>query len=150
MMTDEPKNKKIIIDEDWKSQVEAEREAAKRRQEAGSTDKAPDAASASGPQHSMAWPEPSLALLVTTLATQAMAAMGLMSYADGAQTEVDLGQAKHFVDTIGLLEEKTRGNCTAEETALLENALHELRMTYLAVREKMEKTMSGPGGTVLP
>jgi hypothetical protein len=134
-MTDEPKAKKIIIDEDWKSQVEAEREAAKRQQDqpaAGGPSTAEDATQA-GP---IPWPEPSLALLITTLATQAMAAMGLMAYAGGEQSTVDLEQAKHFVDTIGLLEEKTRGNATAEEAALFENVLHELRMAYVAVQEK--------------
>jgi len=138
-MTNEPKDKKIIIDEDWKSQVEAEREAAKQPEQAGAADATSGApGGAAETQQPMAWPEPSLTLLVTTLATQAMAAMGLMGYPDGGQSKTDMPQAKHFVDTIGLLQEKTRGNCTAEETALLEGALHELRMAYLAVQEKQQ------------
>jgi len=131
-MTNEPKDKKIIIDEDWKSQVEAEREAAKQPEQAGAAD------ATSGAPGGAAETQPSLTLLVTTLATQAMAAMGLMGYPDGGQSKTDMPQAKHFVDTIGLLQEKTRGNCTAEETALLEGALHELRMAYLAVQEKQQ------------
>jgi hypothetical protein len=134
-MTDEPKEKKIIIDEDWKSQVEAEREAAKHLQEKTPGGK-PSSTGDKTQAEKMQWPEPSLALLITTLATQAMAAMGVLGYPEGKQTETDLGQAKHFIDTIGLLEEKTRGNATAEETALFENVLHELRMVYLAVQEK--------------
>ena len=133
-MTDEQKSKKIIIDEDWKSQVEAEREAAKHQQE-----ESPSESSAEAQGDQMTWPEPSLPLLLTTLATQAMAAMGLMAYPDGTQTKVDLAQAKHFVDTIGMLEEKTKGNCTEEESTLFQSVLHELRMTYVAVQEREEQ-----------
>jgi len=135
-MTDEPKEKKIIIDEDWKSQVEAEREAAKREKAPGGQQPRPGGDAQSG---QIPWPEPSLPLLVTTLATQAMAAMGLMGYPDGGQSQVDLGQAKHFVDTIGLLQEKTKGNVTLEETAMFENVLHELRMAYVTVQERQPR-----------
>ncbi|HBO43238.1 MAG TPA: DUF1844 domain-containing protein, partial [Planctomycetaceae bacterium] len=124
--------KKIIIDEDWKSQVEAEREAAARAKEAASVEKA---AGAESQADAMVWPEPSLPLLVTTLATQAMAAMGLIPN-QGAQITRDLPQAKHFIDTIGLLEEKTKGNCSAEEADMFENVLYELRMAFVAVKEK--------------
>ncbi|HLA85863.1 MAG TPA: DUF1844 domain-containing protein [Thermoguttaceae bacterium] len=132
-MTDEPK-KKIIIDEDWKSQVEVEREAAKRQGEMPPSETPEAGEAAQG--GAMPWPEPSLALMVTTLATQAMAAMGLLAYPDGGQTKVDLAQAKHFIDTIGVLQNKTRGNCAAEETELFESILHELRMAYVAVQER--------------
>ena len=67
---------------------------------------------------------------------QAMIAMGLMSDPAGGKPEVHLDQAKHFVDTIAMLEEKTEGNRTPEETALLSNLLHELRMAYLAVQQR--------------
>ncbi|MBN1590316.1 MAG: DUF1844 domain-containing protein [Pirellulales bacterium] len=134
-MTDEPKGeKKIIIDEDWKSQVEAEREAAKQQKEAAS-EESPATGGESGADR-MQWPEPSLPLLVTTLATQAMASLGLMVAPGADQNQVDLAQAKHFIDTIELLQEKTKGNCTPEETAMLENILYELRMAFVAVKEK--------------
>jgi hypothetical protein len=129
-MADEPKKKKIIIDEDWKSQVEAEREAAKHK-----ADDAPTNTEQASPE-GMSWPEPSLALLITTLATQAMAAMGLMAAPGGDPGNVDLAQAEHFINTIGMLQEKTQGNCTPEEASLLESALHELRMAFVAVQQR--------------
>jgi len=136
-MIDEPKEKKII-DEDWKSQVEAERETAKQQPKEAPTDE-PSTGAGDAQSEQVAWPQPSLPLLVTTLATQAMAAMGLMAHPAGAESSVDLAQAKHFVDTIGMLAEKTRGNCTPEETGMFDNLLHELRMAYLAVQEKQGK-----------
>lgn len=129
-MADEPKQKKIIIDEDWKTQVEAEREADQNPQE-----KPTDADEDLGTDQ-MPWPEPSLPLLITTLATQAMAAMGLMVHPVTEQATTDLGQAKHFVDTIDMLQTKTQGNRSPEEDAMFENVLHELRMAFVAVQEK--------------
>ena len=43
----------------------------------------------------------------------------------------NLPMAKHTIDTIVMLEEKTKGNLTAPESNLLSNLLYELRMSYL-------------------
>ena len=60
-MSDEPKEeKKIIIDEDWKSQVQAEKEQASEQEQQKQAE----------PQADEPWPAPSLSLLATTLATQ--------------------------------------------------------------------------------
>ncbi len=44
-------------------------------------------------------------------------------------------QAKHFIDTLAMLEEKTNGNRTPEESALLSSFLHQLRMAFVGARE---------------
>ena len=44
---------------------------------------------------------------------------------------VNLGLAKRMIDTIEMLEEKTKGNLTAPETNYLANSLYELRMNYV-------------------
>ena len=128
-MPDEPKEeKKIIIDEDWKSQVEAEREQAEHPVEEPAPEAEPD------------WPEPSLSFLITTLATQAMVAMGIVTHPAIEKSEVQLGQAKHFIDTIELLKEKTEGNRTSEETDMFDHVLYELRMGFVAVQGQQEKS----------
>jgi len=43
----------------------------------------------------------------------------------------NLPMSKHTIDTMGMLEEKTKGNLTISESNLLENLLYELRMSYL-------------------
>jgi hypothetical protein len=45
----------------------------------------------------------------------------------------DLGLARHDIDLLGLLEEKTKGNLTGEEERLMEQALCDLRMRYVEV-----------------
>ncbi len=53
---------------------------------------------------------------------------------------VNLGLAKRMIDTIEMLEEKTKGNLTAPETNYLANSLYELRMNYVrAVNSQKEK-----------
>jgi len=127
----DPQEKKIIIDEDWKSQVEAEKEAMKREQESAPSSQAEAAGQAAGPL-----PPPSLALLATSVATQAMVSLGLVPHPISGKTEVQLDQAKHSIDLLEVLQQKTEGNRTAEETAMLDHLLHELRMGYVAIREK--------------
>ena len=125
MSNDPNEERKIIIDEDWKSQVEQEREQIKSEPEGEAA--LPD----SGPQEI---PEASFALLVTTLATQAMAAMGQIPDPSQDKPVVHLGLARHYVDTLGVIEEKTKGNLDQEEAAMLEQVLHQLRMLFVAVQ----------------
>jgi len=47
------------------------------------------------------------------------------------QAQVNLEGAQQMIDILTLLEEKTRGNLTAEERQVLEQVLYELRMRYL-------------------
>jgi hypothetical protein len=78
-----------------------------------------------------ALPPPSLAFLITTLGTQAMVALGEVPNPISGKMERLPNQAKHFIDTLAMLEEKTTGNRTAEESALFSSLLHQLRMAYV-------------------
>ncbi len=123
----QPKDRKIIVDEDWKAQVEAEKEAAKAA-------KGPSARAERRSKEPL--PPASLSLLASSLGMQAMVAMGLVLGPDGEKPEPDLEEAKHAIDMLDVLWQKTEGNRTAEETALLDHLLHELRLGYLAVTER--------------
>ena len=53
---------------------------------------------------------------------------------------VNIGLAKRMIDTIEMLEEKTKGNLTAPEANYLANSLYELRMNYVrAVNSQKEQ-----------
>lgn len=121
---------KIIVDEDWKSQVEKEKEEL-RKQESD----APADAAADGAMHQI--PEASFQVLLATLATQAMAMLGLLPNMDGSgNTEANLPMARHLIDMISVLEDKTKGNLTDEEAATLNENLHQLRMAFVAVSQQ--------------
>jgi hypothetical protein len=131
MMSDEPKNpeKKLFVDEDWKSQVEAEKEAARR---ADQTEAQAEPAAAPGPI-----PQASLTFLVSTLYLQGAMALGLLPNPATKKPEVQFEQARHVIDLLTMLQEKTEGNRTSDESAELEAALHELRMAFVATREEL-------------
>lgn len=136
---------KIIVDEDWKSKVERERE--QFRDQGGEAEPhAHDAATGETAAHAAAQPAsgskaasdfelppPSLPMLVSTLATQAIAAMGQLPDPETGQPTVRPKFAKYHIDLLAVLQEKTKGNLTPEEADMLEAALHELRMIYVQV-----------------
>lgn len=118
-----PGEKKIIIDEDWKSQVEREKQEAQKKAEEGprTTD-------------DPVLPPPTLTELASSLSLQALAAMGLLPDPLSGKIEIRLNRARHLIDTVNLLYEKTLGNLTAEEKQAFEQMLHELRLTYVEVQ----------------
>lgn len=50
----------------------------------------------------------------------------------------NLPLARHTIDTLGMIQEKTKGNLTAPESNLLENMLYELRMNYIRAIKQAE------------
>lgn len=65
----------------------------------------------------------------------------------GAPGEVNLLGAQHMIDILTLLEEKTRGNLSAEERQLLEQVIFELRMRYM---EAVGAAVPPPSRIILP
>ena len=65
-----------------------------------------------------------------------MMAMGLVVNPATDKVEVRLDHARHLVDLIQMLQEKTEGNRTSDETALMENMLHQLRMAFVSVEQQ--------------
>jgi hypothetical protein len=126
-----PDEKKLIIDEDWKSQVEAEKQAAKQPARPESTTGAANGPPGDADDFEM--PPASLEMLVSTLVTEAMIALGQMPHPATGQTEMRPNQAKYLIDTISVLSEKTKGNVSAEEEQAFTNLLHQLRMAFVAL-----------------
>ena len=138
--------KKVFVDEDWKSKVRAEKEAAAQAEQAGDAGAAPQQPASPDPSAaSHQLPPASFITLCSTLATQAMLAMGQMANPVTNEVYVDLEQAKHFIDTLAVLEEKTKGNLTAEESTLLTNLLHEFRLAFVAVQSQPQSAPETSG-----
>jgi hypothetical protein len=129
-MSDE---KKIIIDEDWKSRVAAEKEALARDQSAPKPGQ-DDASSATASAEVPPLPPASFEMLVTTLATEAMIGLGQIPHPMTGKVHADADQARYAIDMIEMLAEKTRGNLTPGEEHGLQDLLHQLRMAFLATR----------------
>ncbi|MDR1963524.1 MAG: DUF1844 domain-containing protein [Planctomycetaceae bacterium] len=84
-------------------------------------------------------PDPTLIGLASGLATQAMISLGIFPNPVDGSTHILLHQGKHLIETIALLDEKTKGNQTEEETKMLTKVLHELRMLYVAAQNEKQK-----------
>jgi hypothetical protein len=69
---------------------------------------------------------------VVSLATTAAIHLGdLADPQTGERLEVNLEGAAQMIEILALLDEKTRGNLTAEERQVLEQVLYELRMRFV-------------------
>jgi hypothetical protein len=73
------------------------------------------------------------ARIVSSLATTAYSALGLLADPATGARHRDLAIARQMIDWLGVLEQKTRGNLSFEETDLLSRALYELRLAYVEV-----------------
>ena len=136
-MSDQPAKPKIIVDDNWKERVQAEKEALQQEshdKEPPSSTEPETADSKAQPVHDV--PPASFPLLVTTLATQALAAMGQIPDPEQKESILRLDVARHHIDTLSILEEKTKGNLTPDETAMMSNVLHELRMLFVNVQSQ--------------
>ena len=70
--------------------------------------------------------------LIMSLASNAAASLGMMPHPVTGETGVDLKTAKHWIDVLGMLEDKTRGNLDPQEAQTLESLLADLRMQYVS------------------
>lgn len=81
---------------------------------------------------------PTFEFLVISLKTQAEAALGLIRFSEdpGEQPrEPNYRVARHAIDTLGMLQDKTKNNLAWEEERLLHNTLTELRFRFVQVHE---------------
>jgi hypothetical protein len=126
----EGQEKRIIVDEDWKARVQREREeherAAAHQQQQQAT--AGAEAARRGPA-AAGLPAPSLVPVVELLALQAAAHL----------EHGDFAGARFWIDTLGVLEAKTRQNLTGEERVSLENTLFGLRMAFVEAVKAAER-----------
>ena len=68
---------------------------------------------------------------VFQLATASLVYMGAAKLPGADKVEVNLPLAKITIDTLDMLKTKTEGNRTADETALLDDVLYQLRLAFV-------------------
>jgi len=80
-------------------------------------------------------PEVNFSSLILSLSSTAFLHLGEIPDPATGQRQKDMALAKHVIDTIGMLKEKTRGNVSAEEKQLIDNVLTDLRLRYVKNKE---------------
>ena len=78
---------------------------------------------------------------LTTLASQAAAALGAMPHPATGQRTVDLETGKYWVDVLGMLKEKTKNNLHPKEAELFDGMLSDLRMQYVQITRLAEEKL---------
>ena len=78
---------------------------------------------------------------LTTLASQAAAALGAMPHPATGQRTVDLETGKYWVDVLAMLKEKTKNNLHPKEAELFDGLLGDLRMQYVQITRLAEEKL---------
>lgn len=126
---------KLHIDADWKEQAQAEKEKLSQKIDDSPRQPGPDEL-----------PPADMRALVGSLASQAL--MGLGAYADPqtGRAMIDLMGSRFAIDLLGVLEEKTKGNLTPEESEELKEVLAHLRARFVQIARMVAAQMQRDGG----
>lgn len=132
---------KLHVDSDWKAEAERERQ---RLADAEAKEKALQAEQG-GPDGPGQLPEPNFRGLVSMLASQALMGLGTMNDPESRGVIVDLEGSRFAIDLLGVIDEKTKGNLTEEESTELEQALTALRTRYVEIARLVSEQMASEG-----
>jgi hypothetical protein len=131
------KDRRKISLEDAELEPAASGESADERRDAGAAQQAeagPEAVSRqgeSGRQRGVPLPEVNFSTFVFSLSSSALVHLGEIPEPSSQAVHQDLNLAKQIIDTLGMIEEKTRGNLDADEERLLKGVLYDLRMRFV-------------------
>jgi hypothetical protein len=104
-------DKKKNIDKDWKEQVNKEKQTYQKNNQ---------------PYH-----KPDFKIFISSLSMQAMIALGRLENPVTKKQEKNFDQARYLIDTLEIIEAKTKNNLDDQEKKLLDESLFSLRMAYL-------------------
>ncbi len=79
---------------------------------------------------------------VLSLGSSALVHLGEIEHPGNSDSKENLALARQVIDLLAMLEEKTRGNLTAEEARFLSDLLADLRLKFV---EKNRGAAPGPG-----
>jgi hypothetical protein len=86
-------------------------------------------------------PPASFSFLVESILMQTQIQLGLLDFGEKEENppEPNLQLARHSIDILAMLQQKTQGNLTVEEQRLLENGLTELRFRFVQIADELKK-----------
>ena len=149
MAEEDQQTPKIIVDDDWKAQAQAEKEKLAKDAEA-KAEAPPGQGAAGGEGGPRELPPASFSVLVSSLVTQIFFSLGAVEDPRTKKRYIDLDMARHHIDMLKVLEEKSQNNLSEEEKKLLDRATYEARMQYVQVAQQMSQAAGGGAGQVAP
>lgn len=79
-------------------------------------------------------PEVNFSTFIVSMSTEVLFHLGEFPHPVSGEKKKDLVLAKHVIDTLSMLKEKTQGNLTEEEQKLMEGMLYDLRMAFIRAK----------------
>jgi len=73
---------------------------------------------------------------IMSLATQVLVQLGEMPAPQGMEIPIDLESARQTIDIMTMLQRRTKGNLSAEESRFMEEVLHSLRISFINAKKK--------------
>lgn len=144
-MTDPGNAPKLIIDDDWKSQAQAEKEKLAQVESAKSSTGASGGSPGGAPAEGEL-PPADFRSLVGMLVTQAIMYLGGVADRKTGHPIFDPEAARFYIELLGTLETKTKGNLTEDEVRDLAGSLHELRLRYVELSDAVARQAAGSAG----
>src|SRR5579864_2657630 len=96
-------------------------------------------------------PPATFEFLVLSLKTQTEVHLGLLYFGEEKERpEPEFRMARHSIDLLAMIQDKTRGNLAMEEQRLIENALTELRFRYVQAMEQHQNKAAGAAAQGTP
>lgn len=141
-MSTEDDKPKIIIDSDWKSQAQAERDRL-----AAEEAKADSASGKRGAPAQGDLPPADFRSLVGMIGMQAFMSLGAVADKQSGQAIFDPGYARHMIDLLAVIDEKTKGNLEKDEEDELRGLLHELRGRFVELSKLVAEGKIPQAGT---
>ncbi len=120
---------KIAVDSDWKSQAAAEKERLASQEQKGSA-----GAGGRGGAAAREIPPADFQGLMSTLVSQALVYMGAFPDPATGRAMISLEYAAFHIDLLDVLEKKTKGNLTQQESEDITQVLAELRSRYVELQ----------------
>lgn len=87
-------------------------------------------------------PPASFEFLIFSLRAQVEMQLGLMAFGEEEKPKPNLELARHHIDMLAVLQQKTKGNLSLEEQRHLDNTVTELRFRFVQVSEETQKAES--------
>jgi len=129
------------------ARAEAQSGSSQPNQNAAATSAPPEPAEGEDAEVAGADEPASFVNFIMSIASNAASSLGMMEHPVTHQREVDLELSKHWIDVLGMLQHKTRGNLTPQEEKILEGFLADLRMQFVSLANsgtpKASRTYSG-------
>jgi hypothetical protein len=130
-MSEEERGFKIkdrrLFDRDGNIRQDVKEDEAKRTEES----EKPKEESKRQTERRVPLPEVTFSSLIMSLTSSVLMHFGDIPDPVTGEKKTDLDLAKHGIDTIAMLKEKTKGNLTNEEQQMIDNILTELRLRYV-------------------